>query len=76
MWRTQHLEADRFIRIVGFMGIELSKIKVHTNDTSSEFNKERQLSSMFGASSRTRTHNLLITNQLHYQLCYAGLILY
>ena len=55
MRRTQHLEADRFIRIVGFMGIELSKIKVHANDTSSEFNKERQLSSMFGAPGLNRT---------------------
>ena len=27
-----------------------------------------------GANERTRTFNLLITNQLHYQLCYAGII--
>ena len=26
----------------------------------------------FGAGRRTRTPDLLITNQLHYQLCYAG----
>ena len=25
-----------------------------------------------GADTRTRTANLLITNQLHYQLCYVG----
>ena len=26
-----------------------------------------------GADNRSRTCNLLITNQLHYQLCYAGI---
>ena len=27
----------------------------------------------YGAEGRTRTGDLLITNQLHYQLCYVGL---
>jgi hypothetical protein len=32
--------------------------------------------SRFGADTRTRTANLLITNQLHYQLCYVGNVWY
>ena len=55
--------------MVGMTGFEPASLLVPNQ----AFSQTELHSNRDGARDRNRTHNILITGQLHYQLCYSGI---
>ena len=65
LWKFRKSDTNIFVRRVGF-GIK-------SNKEAKEKRSPIGLRFSFGAGDGTRTCDLLITNQLHYRLCYTSI---